>query len=338
MSKIVIGIHGLGNKPSKQILRKWWKKAMLEGLRGIGKYSPFLKFEIVYWADVLNDKPLDHKCKDRDDPYFLVDKYVPAPKSYRPKSSSIRKKMLDVLEKQMDKIFLNRDFSINLSFVSDILIHKYFRELEIYYSENCIDKNNKSRPAKDIIRDKMELVLKKHKNDDIFLIGHSMGSIVAYDVLTIRMPEAIINTFVTIGSPLGIPIIKSKIALEQKIKPNNNLTVNSPPGIRYNWFNFSDLEDKIAMNYNLADDYDENDHGVKPIDTIVYNNYQIENEHNPHKSYGYLRTPEFAEALYGFLIRDKSKFALHLLNVLNYLYKFIYTGTKRITDLVSGNA
>ncbi len=31
MKKVIIAIHGLGNKPSKKILQKWWKEAILEG-------------------------------------------------------------------------------------------------------------------------------------------------------------------------------------------------------------------------------------------------------------------------------------------------------------------
>ena len=43
-----------------------------------------------------------------------------------------------------------------------------------------------------------------------------MGSIVAYDVMTQYAPDVSIDTFVTIGSPLGLPIIKSKIVAERK--------------------------------------------------------------------------------------------------------------------------
>ena len=53
--------------------------------------------------------------------------------------------------------------------------------------------------------------LKKHRRKKILLIGHSMGSIIAYDVLTQYATMVPVDTFVTIGSPLGIPVIKSKI-------------------------------------------------------------------------------------------------------------------------------
>lgn len=31
-SKLIIGIHGLSNKPPEKTLATWWEKAMLEGL------------------------------------------------------------------------------------------------------------------------------------------------------------------------------------------------------------------------------------------------------------------------------------------------------------------
>jgi len=37
-SKIIIGIHGLGNKPPKTILEKWWRQAIEDGLK-FNKYS-----------------------------------------------------------------------------------------------------------------------------------------------------------------------------------------------------------------------------------------------------------------------------------------------------------
>jgi hypothetical protein len=67
------------------------------------------------------------------------------------------------------------------------------------------------------------------------------------------------------------------------------------------------------MNYNLGDDYDKNLNGVQAVDFVINNNYEINGERNPHKSYGYLRTPEFAEVLAEFLVREKPKPGIRLL-------------------------
>jgi hypothetical protein len=48
MSKIIIGIHGLGNKPPKTILTEWWGKSILEGLKKYNFHIPDFEFELVY--------------------------------------------------------------------------------------------------------------------------------------------------------------------------------------------------------------------------------------------------------------------------------------------------
>ena len=157
--------------------------------------------------------------------------------------------------------------------------------------------------ARETIREKLAETLRKHKNDEILLIGHSMGSIIAYDVLTKSVPEVMVDTFVTCGSPLGIPVIMSKIRAEQQ---DENKTLYVPENIKRRWYNLSDLGDRVAINYNLADDFHKNSKGISIIDKQVHNTYEYKGHKNPHKSYGYLRTPEMSEIIYAFLCRGRS--------------------------------
>jgi esterase/lipase superfamily enzyme len=56
-----------------------------------------------------------------------------------------------------------------------------------------------------------------HNNKRIMIIAHSMGTIIAYDVLRGlgKLDSPIeINHLVTLGSPLGIPYVKYKITQE----------------------------------------------------------------------------------------------------------------------------
>ena len=78
MSRIIIGIHGLGNKPEKKLLEKWWKQSITDGLKKIDKFKFEPKFEIVYWADILNDKPLNIIIRDKENPYYLDEPYTAA--------------------------------------------------------------------------------------------------------------------------------------------------------------------------------------------------------------------------------------------------------------------
>jgi len=319
MSKIIIGIHGLGNKPPGSVLKKWWKQSIGEGLRTIGHTRLLFNFELVYWAGYLHEEPLNPDEKNPHDPHYEDEPYVHS-KGYVKKEPSIfRKKILDYIEKQMDRIFLNEDMSINYSFVTDFIIHHFFRDLDIYYYSDCVLKCKSDLTAKKIIRDYMASILEKHRGKEILLIAHSMGSIIAYDVLTLSVPDIKIDTFVTIGSPLGLPVVMGKIAQEQKAHGKRVRHVRTPENIVRNWYNFSDLKDKITFNYNLGDDYGKNSHHIQPVDREVYNDYEYNGKKNPHKSYGYLRTPELAEVINDFLNRDRSRTMIWLDEKINNL-------------------
>jgi len=47
MANIIIGIHGLGNKPPKPLLEHWWKLAMIEGLK-TNNFNPALLRRKIY--------------------------------------------------------------------------------------------------------------------------------------------------------------------------------------------------------------------------------------------------------------------------------------------------
>ncbi|MCF8381192.1 MAG: lipase family protein [Bacteroidales bacterium] len=301
MRKVIIGIHGLGNKPPKYLLNKWWKDAILEGLeiQDISKKLP--RFEMVYWADILYDKPLNALIRDIKDPLFMDEPYIKGAPDFITEDHSIRKKVVDFISEQMNKIFLNADKSLNYSFITDFIVHKYFKDLEAYYTAECNDENNEVCKAREIIRKRIATTIRKYKKYKIMIIAHSMGSIIAIDVLNFLIKDVNIDTLVTIGSPLGFPVVVSKIAAEQKEKWNGKTSISTPPGIINKWYNLADIMDKVALNYKLADDFAENSIGVGPQDILVLNNYEINGHKNPHKSYGYLRTPEFSRILSEFI-------------------------------------
>ncbi len=310
MSRIIIGIHGLENKPPKKQLREWWIKSIDEGLTLIGKKDLPYKFELVYWADIFHNKPLDSSISDVNDPYFLEEPYVKSLNNLSTTENSTKKMILNYLEHQMDKIFLNDDLTPNFTFLSDFIFKKYFAELSEYYKVKQETDTEQVTTFKDSVRNRLAEILKKHEKREILLIAHSMGSIIAYDVLMFLVPEIKINTLITIGSPLGMSVILSKIAEEMREKKLNYKKPQTPDNVKNAWYNFADIDDKVAMNYNLADDYDKNNAGIKVIDNLVTNDYIINNERNAHKSFGYLRTKELSEVTADFIINGFNKFDL----------------------------
>jgi len=315
MAKIIIGIHGLGNKPGFNILTQWWKASICEGLNHISKPHKYLKFHLVRWSDLIHLQPEDYNIKDIENPLFVSEPYKPALFWSKPKSADRRKRIQKFIEEQLEKILINADGTVNFASITDKIIQRYFSDLDIYYSGECIGDSNVL--IRDAIRERLFNVLKKFQGHGIILIAHSMGSIIAYDVLKNHVDDITVDTFVTIGSPLGLPMITGKIIKEHG--GISKLTV--PENINSNWFNFSDLEDKVAINYDLADDYAPSLSGIRITDFEIYNNYEINNERNPHKAFGYLRTPQLSEKIDEFLMEGKNKINIWLTRKLNSFFK-----------------
>lgn len=306
MGKVIIAIHGLGNKPAAGLLKKWWWKSISEGIKNHTKnnYQKPL-FKLVYWGDVLYDRPKDANSTDPEDPYYISEPYEPETFPSPIKDHSLRQKIMDSVFEEMNKVFLNDDYSLNFTTLNDLIIENYFGDLNAYYSDEI---EGKFQPVRETLRNRLKSVLIEHKNDDVLLIAHSMGSIIAFDVLSLFKDEVKINTLITIGSPLGLPVVVSKIVNELKLKYSETEKLEVPSSIKNYWYNFSDLEDKIAFNYKLDDDFSKSSNGLKVIDFIVNNNYSSDGIENPHKSYGYLQTPEVADKIYHFLNKRPQSF------------------------------
>lgn len=301
MAKVIIGIHGLGNKPPKELLEKWWKVAIYEGFSRLDMPVPDFKFELVYWADIVYKYPENPRITNKKDPYYLDEPYEPAQDEElnENKNHNWRKKILKFIEKELEKVFLNEDMSLNYAEVSDAIMYKYFMELEMYYGATKDQITLKQKT-----RNRLLSIIEKYKYDEILILSHSMGTIIAYDVLQFELKNKCIHTFVTMGSPLGLPFIRAKIAKELRTS-STDLKICTPECVSSSWLNFADLEDKIALNFDLNNDFSSNSHGIQVVDYEIKNDYSRNGIKNPHKIYGYLRSKEFIEQLHLFLSEKK---------------------------------
>ncbi len=73
------------------------------------------------------------------------------------------------------------------------------------------------------------------------LIGHSLGSVVAYECLCAH-PEWKVNTFVTLGSPLGI-----RNLIFDLLDCGSHHIVGAWPGSVRSWDNIADAGDIVAL-------------------------------------------------------------------------------------------
>ena len=311
MSKIIVGIHGLANKPKRAELTSFWRDSIAEGLKKNRKIkTPKFDLRMVYWADLLNKQP------QHNDPFFDFDKlfntepYTAGPaklKTYREGYlDKIQSKAFTFAGESVD--YLKQNFGMDG--LADWVIEKTLKDLAFYYDEKR-KIGDRSKPkkkkahARKVLQDDLRNTLVPLKGHEIMLIAHSMGTIISYDVLRDigrKDPAFEIAHFVTIGSPLGLPHVKAKIIEERTYAGAKHKRVRTPTIVTERWVNYADRRDPVAFDSHLRDDFGPNKLGVQVEDDLIVNSY-LSPSGNPnyHKSYGYLRTPELSKHIEKFL-------------------------------------
>lgn len=151
----------------------------------------------------------------------------------------------------------------------------------------------------DNVASKVRGLLKSHirplleHQDNVLLIGHSLGSAIAYDTLWELSYEDGVRgkvDFLTLGSPLGMHYIKSRL-----LGMNDERKSDYPDQIRY-WINLSAEGDVVALNKNLNECFHQMiDLGL--VETIedyhhgIYNFFRSDSGLDCHRAYGYMVNP-----------------------------------------------
>ena len=124
------------------------------------------------------------------------------------------------------------------------------------------------------------LIIDDIKNEPCIIVSHSLGSVIAYNIL-IDHPNKNISNFFTIGSPLGIKCVNKHL-----INP-----LRMPRCIKNRWINAFDKRDLIAIN-----PLDNNHFNIQP--PILNINTINNTTKNKHGIEGYLNSSEIALEIY----------------------------------------
>lgn len=159
------------------------------------------------------------------------------------------------------------------------------------------NENNIACDVREVLKQELRPILKN--NDQVLLIGHSMGSVIAYDSLwelshLENLPGKV--DFLTIGSPLGMNYVQHR--LKGKECSGNK---KYPTNIR-NWVNISSEGDVTALDRIFADDFSKMlKLGI--VESIedhcegIYNFFHNDEGLNCHRSYGYLVNPAVGKVI-----------------------------------------
>ncbi|MEF1204614.1 lipase/acyltransferase domain-containing protein [Photobacterium damselae] len=275
MRKRYIAIHGRSNKPPAHILEDSWLRAINDGRKQTNQsLINKSQFSMAYYADVFYQQPL----------YFDPEPYLPdIPTNHSPIPLAVDEEHLSEMMEQnkwrLDNLFfesLLSEFGVYraLNYLSKPLLRYWLTDVYRYFHDPAFA----LEIEKPLIR-----LLHQYRHHSITLISHSLGTVIAYNVLQKlaaqrTTQDTTIDKWITLGSPLGLASVKAQLkrSLQGSLAVPDNVSA---------WHNYSDKRDIVCIDGDLADDFAKNNSGVSVQDFQVVNAYPG----NPHKSYGYLQ-------------------------------------------------
>ena len=311
----IIFIHGLAAKPAAPVLHRLWQTTLIENVRCDStrlardmNSNPAL-FRSAYWANAVPD--------------HIEDTATDARRLNRAVSDTIERrcrngKELHISRKgwvaaKAEKFGVGIVNALGTALtIKDDVINNHMREVRLYRGDQMIA---------DRIRDPLERELREAWDDPaierVMIISHSMGSLVAYDVLWRfshrgepvyrRYRDRRVEHLITMGSPLGDRVLRDSMLIERwESAPRSK---NRAERVRFyptnigSWHNYAAYGDIVCHDATLEDDFFE---GMRAnIDGYasdsfrdyrkLYNPYRGRNgKPNPHKSYGYLIQPKLS--------------------------------------------
>jgi hypothetical protein len=138
-----------------------------------------------------------------------------------------------------------------------------------------------------VIRDKIRE--NTAAGDDLIIIGHSLGSVVAYDLLAATDDDTLsklnVKLLVTAGCPLGLEVVKSRVLGKVPGQPPRVPSIlPAEPGA---WVNAYDVLDVVALIHPLKPEFE-------PAKDGQLVDQQTHNPSGPHAIVDYLADPDVA--------------------------------------------
>ncbi|GAA3396776.1 hypothetical protein [Cryptosporangium minutisporangium] len=121
-------------------------------------------------------------------------------------------------------------------------------------------------------------------HDDVILVSHSLGTIVAYDLFDDLPADIRVRLLVTAGSPLGYPIVQKN--LRPAARRGLPLVPRIQPATDVAWLNAYDVRDFVALVHPLGTRFHNGRTAIR--DEVTHN------ASDPHSIADYLSDPDVA--------------------------------------------
>ena len=288
----IIFVPGKNLKPPVEVHRRQLLRCLR---RGVERTDPAVARELDASSDVFQligwnrlyyqgDKP-----SDQDLPWIdgLLQQDGPTRQDVR-EALSFRRRVAWVLYSLADS------FNGLIPFLPDPAVRATVQETARYF-------NNEGDVGQQV-RELLKAPLREMfaKGDRVLVVGHSMGSVVAYDALWelthIEKNPGRVDLFLTLGSPLGMRFTQQRL-----LGTHEKGRRRYPHNIR-SWTNMTSHGDLTALDAGVRDDYKAMItfgvvESITDVNAGIFNFFRNDLGLNVHRSYGYLVNPRVGEVI-----------------------------------------
>ncbi len=294
-------VHGRGPKPSQAQLLMQWRKCLDRSLERDYPNATNLnsvRVQLAYYADLLDD----YLPENYNAATHAADREAALKTLLKLKNTKqFRRVHYDALPGKTSRREFLADISAPLSSVfgfSEARIKRVLPELLEYW------KNPDLAVA---LRDRLQplLLAAFERGDEIMVISHCLGSVIAYDTFwelsrsrELRDRGNRVSTWVTLGSPLADDYVRHHL-LGGKAHPGSGKEVSYPDLVNH-WLNVAAEDDHVCHDETMANDFKamlEQKLISRIHDFQIYNLTERFGRSNPHGSFGYLVHPRMGRIL-----------------------------------------
>lgn len=289
-NKHIIYIPGKNPKPLPEQHKELLWKTMMEGIRRADEHTAkalqeqFAQFHLISWNHLFYNT---YKDITPDIPWIdaLINQHGPSVEDIREANS---------WGAHLSRILFT--LADHMHFLIPLLpreVKSAAKEINHYFN----NVNNIAYDIRGLVKNELRPIIAK--NEPVLLIGHSLGSVIAYDSLWELTHEENLQgkvDLLTIGSPLGMHYVRRHL-----LGMNGHGKISYPKLIRQ-WINISSEGDLIALERNfhvvfeemlkqkLLNSIEDHSHGI-------YNYFHNDEGLNCHRSYGYLVNPAVGNSI-----------------------------------------
>lgn len=245
----IVFIHGRSQqKKDPQALKDSWERALLKGFDTYGEpYTEALDIAFPYYGDLLFDATYE---KSQHDFQVLADKGAEAVAPGGEEEEFMREVIFSIATQEgisAGQIAYEANGDLAERGVQNW--RSVLAALRLLDQLPGVGATSIELATRDVwyyltkksIRDKVNLIVDADipKDEPCIIVAHSLGTLVAYNLLMNGKPRSNIKALVTIGSPLGIKAIYSRL-------PSNG-NARKAPGDVSQWLNLRDSRDVVAL-------------------------------------------------------------------------------------------